>query len=45
VGTGTTIYEIALKIKEKHLSKGISGIAITGSFKDFEVISKYSVRQ
>jgi hypothetical protein len=40
VGSGTTINEIALKIKDKNLSKRISGLAITGSFKGFEVISE-----
>lgn len=40
VGSGTTINEISLKIKDKKLCKRISGLAITGSFKGFEVISE-----
>jgi DNA-binding Lrp family transcriptional regulator len=40
VGSGATINEIALKIKEKNISKKIIGLAITGSYKGFEVISE-----
>lgn len=40
IGSGATINEIALKIKEKKLAKTITGLAITGSFKSFEVISE-----
>ena len=40
VGSGATMNEIALKIKEKGLAKQVFGIAITGSYKGFEVISE-----
>ncbi len=40
VGSGATINEIALKIKEKKIAEKISGVAITGSYKGFEVISE-----
>jgi DNA-binding Lrp family transcriptional regulator len=40
VGSGATINEIALKIKEKKIAKKIIGLAITGSYKGFEVISE-----
>jgi predicted transcriptional regulator len=40
VGSGATINEIALKIKDKNLAKQITGLAITGSYKGFEVISE-----
>lgn len=41
VGSGATINETARKIQEKGLCKGkIIGIAVTGSFKGFEVISE-----
>lgn len=40
VGSGSTINEIAIKIKEKKIAKEITGLAITGSYKGFEVISE-----
>ena len=40
IGSGATINEIAIKIREKKLSKKITGLAITGSYKGFEVISE-----
>jgi len=41
VGSGATINEVAKKIREKKLVKNkIIGLAITGSFKGFEVISE-----
>ncbi len=40
IGSGATINEIALKVKTRKLAKHIVGIAITGSYKDFEVISE-----
>jgi DNA-binding transcriptional ArsR family regulator len=40
VGSGATINEIALKLKSKALAKEIVGLAITGSYKGFEVISE-----
>jgi CTP-dependent riboflavin kinase len=40
VGSGATINEIALKIKEKNIVKEITGLAISGSYKGFDVISE-----
>lgn len=40
VGSGATINEIALKIRDKGIAKEIIGLAITGSYKGFEVISE-----
>ncbi len=41
VGSGATLNETARKIKEKKICKGkIIGLAITGSFKGFDVISE-----
>lgn len=40
IGSGATINEIAIKIKEKKMAKKITGIAVTGSFKGFDVISE-----
>lgn len=41
VGSGSTLNETAKKIRQKGLCKGkIIGLAITGSFKGFEVISE-----
>lgn len=40
VGSGATINEIAIKLKEKNIAQKISGLAITGSFKGFDVISE-----
>jgi hypothetical protein len=40
IGSGATINEIAIKIKDKKLANKITGLAITGSYKGFEVISE-----
>ncbi len=40
IGSGATINEIALKIRSAGLAKEIYGLAITGSYKGFEVISE-----
>ncbi|MBK8053567.1 MAG: winged helix-turn-helix transcriptional regulator [Saprospiraceae bacterium] len=40
VGSGSTINEIAAKVKNKKVAKIVSGLAITGSFKGFDVISE-----
>jgi predicted amidophosphoribosyltransferase len=40
IGSGATINEIAIKIREKGIAKEIIGLAITGSYKGFEVISE-----
>jgi predicted amidophosphoribosyltransferase len=41
VGSGATMNETAKQIKTRHLvSGGIIGLAITGSFKGFDVISE-----
>jgi len=40
IGSGATINEIAIKLREKKLAKEIIGLAITGSYKGFEVISE-----
>gem|GEM_PF-3242496 len=40
VGSGATINETAVKLKQKGLAKKISGLAITGSFKGFDVIQE-----
>lgn len=40
IGSGATINEIAIKLKEKKIAKKITGLAITGSYKEFEVISE-----
>jgi hypothetical protein len=40
VGSGATINEIAIKLKQKKIATKITGIAITGSFKGFDVISE-----
>lgn len=40
VGSGATINETARKMKERGIAKKIYGLAITGSFKGFEVISE-----
>jgi len=39
VGSGATMNEIAKKLKERGIAKVITGIAITGSFKGFDVIT------
>jgi biotin operon repressor len=40
VGSGSTINEIAAKVKNKKVANKVSGLAITGSFKGFDVISE-----
>ena len=40
VGSGSTLNETALKLKEKKLAKKVIGLAITGSFKGFDVIQE-----
>lgn len=40
VGSGATMNEIANKIKDKGIAKEVFGLAITGSYKGFEVISE-----
>ncbi|MEI7621078.1 MAG: hypothetical protein WCJ51_00925, partial [Candidatus Moraniibacteriota bacterium] len=40
VGSGATLNETALQIKQKKLAKKVIGLSITGSFKGFEVISE-----
>jgi len=40
VGSGATLNEIALKLKEKKIADVVYGLAITGSYKGFEVISE-----
>ena len=41
VGSDTTLNETAKQIKDKHIVKGnILRLTITGSFKDFDVISE-----
>lgn len=39
VGSGATVNEIAGKIKQKGIAKKVSALAITGSFKGFDVIT------
>jgi len=40
VGSGATLNETARQIKEKHIAQQVTGLAITGSFKGFDVISE-----
>lgn len=40
VGSGATLNETAKKIKDLKISKNVIGLAITGSFKGFDVISE-----
>lgn len=40
VGSGATLNQTAIKIKEKGLSESVIGLAITGSYKGFEVIQE-----
>ncbi|MDP2736391.1 MAG: hypothetical protein Q8O59_01245, partial [bacterium] len=40
VGSGATLNEIAGRIKQKNIARKIIGLAITGSFKGFDVISE-----
>ena len=39
VGSGSTLNQIAGKIKQKGIAKKITGLAIVGSFKDFDVVT------
>ena len=39
VGSGSTMNQIAGKIKQKGIAKKITGIAVVGSFKGFDVIT------
>ncbi|MFN8805090.1 MAG: ComF family protein, partial [Bacteroidota bacterium] len=39
VGSGATVNEIAGKLKQKGIAKEVSALAITGSFKGFDVIT------
>jgi predicted amidophosphoribosyltransferase len=39
VGSGSTLNQIAGKIKNKQLAKKVIGVAIVGSFKGFDVIT------
>lgn len=40
VGSGSTLNETAKKIKEQNIAKKVIGLAITGSFSGFEIISE-----
>ena len=40
LGSGATLNEVAKKIKNQKVAKEIIGVAITGSFSGFEVISE-----
>ena len=40
VGSGATLNETALQIKQKKIAKKVFGLSITGSFKGFDVISE-----
>jgi len=40
IGSGATINEIAKKVKDKKVAQHVVGLAITGSYKGFEVISE-----
>jgi predicted amidophosphoribosyltransferase len=39
VGSGSTLNQIAGKIKEKGVAQEITGLAVVGSFKGFDVLS------
>src|SRR5690554_4235180 len=39
VGSGSTLNQIAGKIKAKNIAQHITGIAVVGSFKGFDVIT------
>jgi predicted amidophosphoribosyltransferase len=39
VGSGSTLNQIAEKIKNKKVAKKVTGIAVVGSFKGFDVIT------
>lgn len=40
VGSGATLNETAKQLKEKHIAQRVTGLALTGSFKGFDVISE-----
>ena len=40
IGSGATLNEIAKKLKNKGVAKKVIGLAITGSFKGFDVVSE-----
>jgi predicted amidophosphoribosyltransferase len=40
VGSGSTLNETSKKIRNKHLATNVYGLALTGSFKGFEVINQ-----
>jgi predicted amidophosphoribosyltransferase len=40
VGSGATMNETAIKLKSAELTSEVMGLAVTGSFKGFEVISE-----
>ena len=40
VGSGATLNQTALKLKDKGIAKEVIGLAVTGSFKGFEVIQE-----
>ena len=39
VGSGSTLNQIAGKIKQKQVAKEVAGLAIVGSFKGFDVVT------
>ncbi len=39
VGSGSTLNQIAAKIKKSGVAEHITGLAIVGSFKEFDVIT------
>src|SRR3989338_5187369 len=40
VGSGATMNEIASKLKERGIAKAVTGLALVGSYKGFDVISE-----
>lgn len=40
VGSGATFNQIATKLKKNGVTKQVYGLALTGSFKDFEIINQ-----
>ena len=40
VGSGATLNEIAKQMKNKNIAKKITGLALVGSFKGFDIISE-----
>jgi hypothetical protein len=39
VGSGSTLNQIAFKIKQKEIAKKVTGLALVGSFKGFDVVT------